>query len=140
MGEKEKNFGPTAAWTPVPVTPPGTENDPRPPILVNIGDLLSYWTNNLFKSTVHRVVFPKGGKEGGEDRYSIAYFGHPVGTTVLEAVPSEMVKALEGRNGTDNGEHRAMTADEHLMSRLKATYLGMYKDDVDVEKEGVAAA
>lgn len=104
---------------------------------MNIGDLLSYWTNNLFKSTVHRVVFPKGGKEGGEDRYSIAYFGHPVGTTVLEAVPSEMVKALEGDNGAVNGEHRIMTADEHLMSRLKATYLGMYKDDVDV---GVAAA
>lgn len=73
----------------MPVSPPGTENDPSPPILVNIGDLLSHWTNNLFKSTVHRVVFPKGGKEGGEDRYSIAYFGHPVGTTVLEPVPSE---------------------------------------------------
>lgn len=29
------------------------------PILVNIGDLLSYWTNGLLKSTVHRVVFPK---------------------------------------------------------------------------------
>jgi len=42
-------------WAPVPVCPAGTENDPSPPILINIGDLLSYWTNGLFRSTVHRV-------------------------------------------------------------------------------------
>ncbi len=120
----ERNYSSTAAWTPVPVFPPGTENDPSPPILVNIGDLLSYWTNNLLKSTVHRVVFPTG-ERAGEDRYSIAYFGHPIGSTVLEPVPSERVKALAG---ADAGIVEAMTADEHLMSRLKATYLGMYRD------------
>ncbi|KAH8769387.1 oxidoreductase-like protein [Hyaloscypha sp. PMI_1271] len=118
-------------WTPVPVFPLGTEPDPSPPILVNIGDLLSYWTNNLFKSTVHRVVFPAGGKEAVEDRYSIAYFGHPIGETVLEAVPSEKMMALAGKG--DSGV-KAMTAHEHLMSRLKATYLGMYKGEGD-EKE-----
>nr|XP_003649066.1 uncharacterized protein THITE_120638 [Thermothielavioides terrestris NRRL 8126]AEO62730.1 hypothetical protein THITE_120638 [Thermothielavioides terrestris NRRL 8126] len=62
-------------WMPVPVVPPGTEHDPAPPILMNIGDLLSYWTNGLLRSTVHRVVFPgpaagaaasSGGANGGE--------------------------------------------------------------------------
>lgn len=81
---------------------------------------------------MHRVVFPKEGKEGGEDRYSMAYFGHPVGTTVLEAVPSEMVRrAGDGNKEGGNGEK--ITADEHLMSRLRASYLSMYKDE---EKEG----
>jgi len=75
---------------------------------------------------VHRVVFPGGGNEAAEDRYSIAYFGHPIGDTVLEAVPSEKIKALAGKR--DSGVE-AITAHEHLMSRLKATYLGMYKDD-----------
>jgi isopenicillin N synthase-like dioxygenase len=116
----------TDNWTPVPVFPPGTESDPSPLILVNIGDLLSHWTNNLFKSTVHRVVFPGGGKEAGKDRYSIAYFGHPIGDTILEPVPSEKVKALAGKGGSDV---QAMTAHEHLLSRLRATYLGMYKDE-----------
>jgi isopenicillin N synthase-like dioxygenase len=133
----ERSFGPTAAWTPVPVFPPGTENDPSPPILVNIGDLLSHWTNNLLKSTVHRVVFPKEGRHGGEDRYSIAYFGHPVGSTVLEPIPSEMVRVLGTSNGTGV---EAMTADEHLMSRLKATYLGMYRDEEKKKDAKVAAA
>lgn len=118
-----KDYSSTASWAPVPVFPPGTESDTSPPILVNIGDLLSHWTNNLFKSTVHRVIFPHDGV--GEDRYSIAYFGHPIGSTVLEPVPSKRVEDLKGQGGKVD----AMTADEHLMERLKATYLGMYRDD-----------
>ena len=57
----------TQSWAPVPVIQ-GT-------VLVNIGDLLSYWTNGLLKSTVHRVIGPKD----AQTRYSIAYFCHPVG-------------------------------------------------------------
>jgi isopenicillin N synthase-like dioxygenase len=83
------------------------------------------------------VVFPKEGRHGGEDRYSIAYFGHPVGSTVLEPIPSEMVRVLGTSNGTGV---EAMTADEHLMSRLKATYLGMYRDEEEKKDVKVAAA
>ena len=135
----QRNTSNSAPWTPVLVSPPSTESDPSPPILVNIGDLLSYWTNNLFKSTVHRVVFPKGGQEGGEDRYSIAYFGHPVGTTLLEPVPSNMVSTLKGVDGVGPEFGKPMTADEHLMSRLKATYLGLYKDGEGGKDASVAA-
>ncbi|EKD19968.1 hypothetical protein MBM_01920 [Drepanopeziza brunnea f. sp. 'multigermtubi' MB_m1] len=125
-------------WTPVPVFPPTTESDPSPPILVNIGDLLSFWTNNLLKSTVHRVVFPAQERQS-EDRYSIAYFGHPIGSTVLEPVPSKMVEAMKDARGGIAGAE-SMTADEHLMSRLKATYLGMYRDgEVDEAQRAVAA-
>ncbi|CZR65177.1 related to gibberellin 20-oxidase [Phialocephala subalpina] len=141
-----KNYTNTASWTPVPVFPPGTESDPSPPILVNIGDLLSYWTNNLLKSTVHRVIFPSSTSSPSSDRYSIAYFGHPIGSTILEPVPSERVKEA-GRNGGEGaslraatGVEEAMTADEHLMSRLKATYLGLYRDGEDKPKEEIAAA
>jgi len=80
--------------------------------------LFSHWTNNLFKSTVHRVVFPKDGKRGAEDRYSIAYFGNPAADTVLEPVPSAKVRALEKEEFV-----KAMTAAEHLVSRINATYL-----------------
>lgn len=56
-------------WAPVPVHPSTTKKDTCPPILVNIGDLFSHWTNGLLKSTVHRVIFPKDARRGGEDRY-----------------------------------------------------------------------
>ncbi|KAK1833299.1 hypothetical protein QBC39DRAFT_254668 [Podospora conica] len=128
---------PSNTWAPVPVCPPGTE-DSAPPILVNIGDLLSYWTGGLLRSTVHRVVFPSGevgGGGGGGERYSIAYFCHPAGTVELGAVPSERVRGVVGerkggRGGGDLGaEGRVMTADEHLQMRLKASYLELYKDE-----------
>lgn len=87
-------------------------------ICVNIGDLLSYWTGGLLKSTVHRVVVPKGGEQ--RDRYSMAYFCHPVDTTLLEAIPSEQVKQ-RGQRGANEAE-KAITAAEHLKGRLAATY------------------
>lgn len=67
---------PEETWAPVPVFPVGYKTSTTfPPILVNIADLLSYWTNGLLVSTVHRVIFPKDARKGGEDRYSIVYFG-----------------------------------------------------------------
>ena len=67
------------------------------------------------KSTVHRVVFPQG---IGEDRYSIAYFCHPVDEAPLIAVPSELVKTEEVSNVAGNTKGEYMTAAEHLKSRL----------------------
>ncbi|KRW98966.1 hypothetical protein PPERSA_11567 [Pseudocohnilembus persalinus] len=40
--------------------------------IVNIGDLLQRWTNNKFKSTLHRVV-----NKTGQERYSLPYFYEP---------------------------------------------------------------
>ncbi|KAL8801383.1 MAG: hypothetical protein Q9182_004497 [Xanthomendoza sp. 2 TL-2023] len=111
-------------WSSVPVRPPGTEGDEYPPILVNVGDLLSYWTNGFLKSTVHRVVFPPSG--GTSDRMSMAYFCHPVNATKLTPVPSQVVStasatasAVTEEAVADSG---ALTAEEHLRSRLAATY------------------
>ncbi|KKK24522.1 hypothetical protein AOCH_004393 [Aspergillus ochraceoroseus] len=147
-------------WAPVPVQPwasadaSADEETSRtqhhhhafpPPILVNIGDLLSYWTDGLLKSTVHRVVFPLSEQRSpspspsAEDRYSIAFFCHPLDATELVPVPSEVVRVYReergerglrpeekvgfggGAGGLEPGR-RALTASEHLMSRLNATY------------------
>lgn len=116
---------PAGTWESVPVDPHGTllSNPSKPlPILVNIGDLLAYWTNGLLKSTVHRVIFPKDAKRGGEDRYSMAYFCHPLDDAELIPVPSKRVEQYEdGVEGVKKGG-KTLTAKDHLLERLAATY------------------
>ena len=135
---------PQATWAPVPVFPDGYKTSSTfPPILVNMADLLSYWTNGLLKSTVHRVIFPKDARRGGEDRYSIAYFCHPADTAELVAVPSEIVAARtmseEEKVGYGGGAEgaKALTAKEHLERRLNATY-GFKMDKVATSVEATA--
>lgn len=112
---------PDGRWACVPVDPlPVDIGSPKTtlPILVNIGDLFEDWTGGLLKSTVHRVVFPENGKDA-EDRYSIAYFCHPLDDVLLEPVPSEMVRS-HVQSGP--GRRHEITARQHLMERLAATY------------------
>jgi isopenicillin N synthase-like dioxygenase len=142
---------PEKTWAPVPIIPgngsigTGDGMYPFPPILVNIGDLLSYWTDGLLKSTVHRVVFPLSEQqsENAQDRYTLVYFCHPVDATELVPVPSKVVRVHRERTGgvgeggvvgfgggagsLEEGK-RPLTAHEHLMSRLEATY-GFKKDE-----------
>jgi hypothetical protein len=84
----------------------------------------------MLKSTVHRVTF-----SGGEERYSMAYFCHPLDDAKLEAVPSPVIEAFgeQGREelrsqrkrlglSEDDGDGEVITAKEHLERRLKVTY------------------
>ncbi|RLV92206.1 hypothetical protein JA1_003329 [Spathaspora sp. JA1] len=91
-----------------------------PPIVVNIGDLLSYWTAGLLKSTIHRVKFPKEVQETGQDRYSIVFFSHPNDDALLEPVPCSLIRNRQGRGA--NKDDGKITAKEHLQRRLAATY------------------
>ncbi|KAG2416439.1 hypothetical protein HFD88_007654 [Aspergillus terreus] len=136
---------PEGSWAPVPVQPASGDEYAEdgfefPPILVNIGDLLSYWTDGLLKSTVHRVVFPLAEQRSPnpQDRYSIVFFCHPLDKTELVPVPSAAVTAYREKRaesgikdeqvGFGGGAghlapgKRALTAEEHLHSRLAATY------------------
>ena len=110
------------SWSPALVYPLGTESDPYPPIVINIGDLLSYWTDGMLKSTMHRVNIPKRKKD---DRYSIAYFCHPLTNIQLSPIPSGLIASSKsGReSGAKEGHYKkTITAKEHLTSRLAAVY------------------
>lgn len=59
-------------------------------VLVNIGDLLARWSNDRWRSTVHRVSSPEAfadGKGTVPDRYSIPFFATANMDTVVEALP-----------------------------------------------------
>ncbi|QBY01572.1 isopenicillin N synthase family oxygenase [Rhodophyticola sp. CCM32] len=73
--------------------------------VVNIGDCLMRWTNDIYVSTPHRVLPPK------RARRSVAFF--------VEANPDVVVKALPG---TGTPKYPPVRAADYLMSRLDATY------------------
>ena len=73
--------------------------------VVNIGDCLMRWTNDIYISTPHRVLPPK------RQRRSVAMF--------IEANPNAIVAALPG---TGAPKYPPIRAADYLMSRLNATY------------------
>ena len=56
-------------------------------LMINIGDMLSRHTNNLLKSTVHRVINPDR-ELLKKSRYSIPFFMHPVSEMKLNVLDS----------------------------------------------------
>ncbi|KAI1609760.1 oxidoreductase [Exophiala viscosa] len=148
---------PDGDWASVPIFPPKYHSDTFPPVVVNIGDLLSYWTNGLLRSTVHRVVLaPPTSKENSAnedatnghnhsngdtgskaDRYSIAIFVQPHEDAKLVPMPSPLVadraesfrKEVIGHGGgvTDAEGMKTLTSGDYLSARLKATYGAVFE-------------
>lgn len=98
-------------------------------IVLNSGDLLARWSNDLIRSTMHRVVEPprpdrgsatEGDGEEADDvypaRYSVAYFCNPDFDRWIEALPATY--------GGERGEKKYEGVDsrEYLVERLAATY------------------
>lgn len=73
--------------------------------IVNIGDCLMRWSNNIYVSTPHRVLVPKA------KRTSIAFFLDPNPDSVVQALP-----------GTGTPLYEPVTGADYLMQRLTATY------------------
>lgn len=83
-------------------------------IVVNTGDLMQRWTNHVFTSTKHRVNVPTGDKSG-KSRYSVAFFCHPNHDAEIACLPT-------CHSTEQPALYPPISAKEHLLSRLQATY------------------
>lgn len=79
-------------------------------LICNIGDCLMRWTNDVYASTLHRVVNPIG-----RERYSIAFFLDPNPDAVVDCLPSCVSAERPARYAPTTGA-------AYLKSRLDATY------------------
>lgn len=91
-------------------------------VLVNVGDLLERWSNDRWRSTVHRVGLPRAyqSKEGEEcgvvpDRYSIPVFATADMETVVEALPGCWGESVPKK-------YESVTAWEYVQMRMAALY------------------
>lgn len=91
------------AWIPITALPDQ--------IIVNVGDMLERHTNDQLKSTIHRVVNPKGTKLG-EPRFSIPFFMHPRMSMDLSCLQNCV-------DATKPKKYKDITAGQFLQQRLE---------------------
>jgi len=86
-------------------------------IVVNVGDLLARWSNDVLRSTLHRVVAPPAAKVSETEaltpaRQSIAFFCNPNFTANVSCLP----------NCGEVAKYPPVNTGDYIVGRLKATY------------------
>lgn len=96
-------LGVDGEWIDVPVVPGG--------FVVNLGDLMAEWTNDLWRSTLHRVVVPEPADWERSRRLSIVYFHEPDHDCVVSPLPTCVSDDRPAR-------HAPITAGDHLAMKV----------------------
>lgn len=99
---------PDGSWAPADPVPGG--------LVVNLGDAMARWTNDRWRSTMHRVVVP-GDASAAERRQSIAFFHNANWDARIECIPSCLAPGEEPR-------YAPMEAGPHLMAKFRSTVQG----------------
>ena len=96
--------------------------------IVNLGDLMRRWSNDEWKSTLHRVVNPENPSQWAR-RQSIAFFHNPNRDAIIEPLlgPNEQAK------------HEPIVAGDFLMQKhLSAIQSAQEHKEAEVEVEATA--
>lgn len=78
--------------------------------VVNIGDMMARWSNDRYKSTLHRVISP-----AGVDRYSMPFFVEPNPDTEISCLPG----CFDENNPV---KYAPVTCSAYMLSRFADTY------------------
>lgn len=109
------------------VAPDGEWTDVIPAddaLVINLGDLTAQWTNDHWRSTVHRVVPPSVRHQGRAVRRSAAFFLDGNWDAVIECLPT-------CTSASDPPRYAPVTAGEHLVAKLMGPRLLRPSDAVD---------
>jgi len=89
-------------------------------LVVNIGDMMQRWTNNKFKSTIHRVLNPST----TQHRFSVPFFFDPNYDTVVECIESCCGDDCEKL-------YPAVVFGDHLQNMYSATFTTQQQKTAD---------
>ena len=88
---------------------------------MNVADLLARWSNDVLRSTLHRVVAPPAHKINETEeitpaRQSIAFFCNPNFDTEISCLPT-------CAGPEQKAKYEPVTTEQYIVGRLAATYL-----------------
>ena len=94
----------------IPVRPPRDDL-----LVLNVGDLMEFWSDGVFKSTRHRVV-----TDGDRERYSIPFFVEPNHACVI--TPIARASSSSTTTTTTTTTLTTTTFGDYLAAKYRATY------------------
>ena len=80
--------------------------------VVNLGDMMGRWTNDRWKSTVHRVVNPPHERARGSRRQTVGFFLHPNYDARVECLPT-------CTDADHPPRYAPILAGEHMLAKLE---------------------
>lgn len=98
--------GADGAWHAVPAIPGS--------FVINLGDLMARWTNDRWRSTLHRVVNPPRDATGSARRQSMAFFHQPNWDAEIACIPTCL------RPG-ERPKYAPVFSGPHLASKFRST-------------------
>lgn len=99
-------------------------------IVVNLGDSLQVWSNDVYRAAIHRVLPMQTLTQGGGGRYSTPYFYNPMSDAVLEPISS-----LSGGDPV----YRSFTWREYIKGRVDDNFADIGEDDIQIDRFRIAA-
>jgi isopenicillin N synthase-like dioxygenase len=82
--------------------------------VVNLGDAMARWTNNRWRSTLHRVLTPPLDASEPTRRQSIAFFHNANWDAIIECLPT-------CQSATEPPAYAPIAAGPHLMAKFQST-------------------
>ena len=116
--------GPDGGWHDV-VPEPGA-------LLINLGDLTAQWTNDRWRSTIHRVAPPPRHVDGESRRRSIAFFQDGDHDAVVSVLPTCI-------DADHPARYEPVTIGDHLTAKVVAGRAQEKSTAVDTVGERIAA-
>ncbi|RFA28419.1 oxidoreductase [Alkalilimnicola ehrlichii] len=78
--------------------------------VVNLGDMIARWTNNRYRSTLHRVI-----NTSGRERYSVPFFYSGAPDHLVECIPNCLAPG-------ESAHYPPTTVEQHMRDRYRLTY------------------
>jgi isopenicillin N synthase-like dioxygenase len=89
-----------------------------PPIpgayVINLGDMIARWTNDRYRSTLHRVI-----NQSARERYSVTFFMNGKPDHVIACLPTCL-------NPGETPHYPPTTVERHIRERIRQTYEKSY--------------